>query len=160
MNTERGNFKWHHALSVVALALALLGWGPAIPASAGGADNARERNNGQAGPSTQIVAERNVYETLIADGEPIGSARAIAQEDSAAARAAAVPTCVTARYENPLGPYQDVYVRNRCAVTQRVKVIWAYATDSRCYSISPGSRVRDRHFNQTFRDRWDGLRQC
>lgn len=76
------------------------------------------------------------------------------------ALAASVPTCVTARYSNPWGPYQDVYVTNGCPATVRVKVIWANATDSRCYSIAPKATIKDHHFNQNVTDRWDGLQAC
>lgn len=54
----------------------------------------------------------------------------------------------------------NAYVTNGCPATVRVKVIWANATDSRCYSIAPKATIKDHHFNQNVTDRWDGLQAC
>lgn len=105
-------------------------------------------------------AQPSVVVALTEAGASSAEAQAIAAEDAAASLAAAVPSCVDARYENPFGPYQDVYVTNSCPVTQRVKVLWAFARDSRCYSIAPKSTIKDHHLNQYGIDRWDGLASC
>lgn len=78
----------------------------------------------------------------------------------AATASAEVPTCVRATYSNPAGPYQDVYVKNSCPGTIRVKVLWSPGTDSRCYSIAPNQQIKDHHLNQWLADKWDGLRSC
>lgn len=70
------------------------------------------------------------------------------------------PACVSATYKNPPGPYQDVYVHNHCPTSQRVKVIWAFATDSACHVIAAGNTYKDHHLNQNVIDRFDGLRAC
>lgn len=74
--------------------------------------------------------------------------------------AEAPPVCVTATYKNPKGPYQNVYVTNSCPVSQRVKVLWAHATDSGCHTIAAGATYEDHHLNQNFIDRWDGIASC
>lgn len=99
-------------------------------------------------------------EQLLELGASLVEAQAIAREDELAQAAADVPSCVSAVYKNPRGPYQDVYVTNDCATTVRVKVIWSFATDSRCYSIAPGDTIKDHHLNQYIKDRWDGLKTC
>lgn len=84
----------------------------------------------------------------------------IAAEDALAQLAAAVPSCVTGRYENPVGPYQDVYIANNCSIAVRVKVVWGFATDSRCYSIPAKKTAHESHFNQFGADSYDGLKSC
>jgi hypothetical protein len=79
---------------------------------------------------------------------------------AAAVRASEPPSCVTARYENPPGPYQDVYVHNGCRSTQRVRVMWDYAVDGNCRSIAAGATSRDHHLNQVGVDQWAGLESC
>lgn len=113
-----------------------------------------------AAPASESAADPTVVSTLVDAGASPAQAEAIAAEDALASLAAAVPSCVDSRYDNPFGPYQDVYVTNDCPVTQRVKVIWAFARDSRCYPIAPGSTVKDHHLNQYGIDRWDGLASC
>jgi hypothetical protein len=78
----------------------------------------------------------------------------------AASTADAPAACVSATYDNPTGPYQDVYVNNTCPTTQRVKVLWAYATDSACHAIAAGGTYKDHHLNQNGIDRWDGIEAC
>jgi len=46
---------------------------------------------------------------------------------------------VSVRVDEPGLFYQSVFVTNGCPTTQRVKVLWAFATDSACHSISPGT---------------------
>lgn len=74
--------------------------------------------------------------------------------------ATSVAVCVSGRYENPFGPYQDVFVTNECPSAQRVRVVWANASDSGCYTIPSGKTIKDHHFNQYGTDRWDGLKSC
>ena len=88
------------------------------------------------------------------------AAAAFAGPAATDAFAADVPTCVTATYSNPAGPYQDVTVYNGCPATVRVKVLWAHATNSRCYSIAPRTSVRDHHLNQNIIDAYDGIVSC
>lgn len=74
--------------------------------------------------------------------------------------AAAPPACVSVRVDDPGFFYQSVFVTNGCPITQRVKVLWAFATDSACHPISPGETYEDHHFLQSGADRFDGVESC
>lgn len=107
--------------------------------------------------------KQDIVKVLLAHGVSAKRAAAIAEDDiagEALLAAAAVPTCVTAMYSNPAGPYQNVKVKNGCAISVRVKVLWAFATDTACHKIAVGSSWTDRHLNQTGPDRWDGVASC
>ena len=107
--------------------------------------------------------KHDIVKVLLAHGVSAKRAAAIAEDDiagEALLAAAAVPVCVTATYSNPAGPYQNVKVKNDCATSTRVKVLWAFATDSACHKVAAGSSWTDRHLNQTGPDRWDGVASC
>ncbi len=107
--------------------------------------------------------KHDIVKVLLAHGVSAKRAAAIAEDDiagEALLAAAAVPACVTATYSNPAGPYQNVKVKNDCATSTRVKVLWAFATDSACHKVAAASSWTDRHLNQTGPDRWDGVASC
>ena len=107
--------------------------------------------------------KQDIVTVLLAHGVSAKRAEAIAEDDiagEALLAAAPVPACVTATYSNPAGPYQNVKVKNDCATSTRVKVLWAFATDSACHKVAAGSSWTDRHLNQTGPDRWDGVASC
>lgn len=107
--------------------------------------------------------KQDIVKVLLAHGVSAKRAAAIAEDDiagEALLAAAPVPACVTATYSNPAGPYQNVKVKNGCTISVRVKVLWAFATDSACHKITAASSWTDRHLNQTGPDRWDGVASC
>ena len=141
----------------------------ALPPTANAATPAGASSAGLAEPDAVGAVEQpaghkqEIMKVLLAHGVPVKRAAAIAEDDiagEALLAAAPVPACVTATYSNPAGPYQNVKVKNGCPVSVRVKVLWAFATDSACHKIAAGSSWTDRHLNQTGPDRWDGIASC
>lgn len=110
------------------------------------------------GPQVMNATEKR--EWLMERGATSNQADFIVTEDAQAQLAAAVPSCVSGKYSNPSGPYQNVDIKNDCSSTVRVKVIWGFATDSRCYTIAAYQTVRESHFNQFGADSYDGLKSC
>ncbi len=68
---------------------------------------------------------------------------------------AAVPTCVETELND--GTSDTVIVTNRCSTTQRVKVLWAFGTDSACYQLRPYDYLKS---TRPYPARFDGLRAC
>lgn len=151
------------SLSVASLGLVL--FGAAAPAIAGPEDPGpgtptTTTTTTVLTPETVATGSQDEVSLLTSEGVDSNEAAAIAADDALVAAMTAAPSCVSARYSNPFGPYQDVTVTNNCAISQRVKVIWAFAYDSACHSIAAGSSWKDHHFDQTTLDRWDGIKSC
>jgi hypothetical protein len=69
------------------------------------------------------------------------------------------PPCVTAHVETPILFTDRVYVDNRCAVEQRVKVVAAFAPDSECLIIGVNT-YQTFDISTQFGAYFDGLEAC
>ena len=75
---------------------------------------------------------------------------------SAPASASVPPSCVTTSLFDG-STYDRVTVTNRCSTGRRVKVVWAYDTDSPCYYLSPGGGFSSLRY---YPIRFAGLQNC
>lgn len=72
------------------------------------------------------------------------------------AQAQAVPSCMnTVTWTSGLRRY--VRVRNNCSTTQRVRIIWAFATDGACITYLRGRQVTAYRLRPAV---FAGLRRC
>ncbi|MCR2800167.1 MULTISPECIES: hypothetical protein [unclassified Microbacterium] len=72
---------------------------------------------------------------------PAASAAAPADRSVAAVsvKAATAPTCVSVKTARTSWLRMKATVKNNCASTKRVKVVWAFANDSACMTIASGA---------------------
>lgn len=107
------------------------------------------------------LAAGAVAATMVVAGLMGASSASAATTDlgaqSVIVKSAAAPTCVTVTKTGRSWGFPYVKIRNDCRTTQRVKVLWAWAPDSSCRTLSPGQSYTHK---TGAAGRFDGLARC
>lgn len=106
---------------------------------------------------TALAAGLLVIGSLIAVPQAASAASGSVVPTALVVRAAAAPTCLSVKTDHDWAGFPRATVKNNCASTKRVKVVWAFAPDSACMTIGSG---KTKHHTTGMLGRFDGLKTC